>query len=47
MSPSLNKGIGLGFINTNSNFNDIFVVIRNKKMLAKIITLPFYKKSIK
>ena len=47
MSPSLNKGIGLGFINTNSNFNDIFVVIRNKKILAKIIKLPFYKKQIK
>jgi len=43
MSPSLNKGIGLGFINSNSNFNDIFVLIRNKKMLAKIIKLPFYK----
>ena len=47
MSPSLNKGIGLGFINSNSNFNDIFVVVRNKKMLARIVKLPFYKKIIK
>ena len=45
MSPSLNKGIGLGFISSNSNFNDIFVVVRNKKMLAKIVKLPFYKKN--
>lgn len=45
MSPSLSKGIGLGFINCNSNFNDIFVLIRNKKILAKIVKLPFYKKN--
>ncbi len=44
MSPSLSKGIGLGFINRNSNFNDIFVLVRNKKILAKIVKLPFYKK---
>ena len=44
MSPSLNKGIGLGFINSNSNFNDIFVAVRNKKLIAKIVKLPFYKK---
>ena len=43
MSPSLNKGIGLGFINSNSNFNDIFVAVRNKKLIAKIVKLPFYK----
>ena len=30
MSPSLNKPIGMGFIDSKSNFNDIFVVIRNK-----------------
>ena len=45
MSPSLNKPIGLGFIYSKSNFNDIFVVIRNKKLLAKIVKLPFYKKN--
>ena len=45
MSPSLSKGIGLGFINRNLNFNDIFVLVRNKKMLAKIVKLPFYKKN--
>ena len=45
MSPSLSKGIGLGFINRNSNFNDIFVLVRNKKMLAKIVKLPFYKRN--
>ena len=44
MSPSLNKPIGMGFIDSKSNFNDIFVVIRNKKLLAKIVKLPFYKK---
>ena len=26
----LNKPIGVGFIDSKSNFNDIFVVIRNK-----------------
>ena len=45
MSPSLNKPIGMGFIDSKSNFNDIFVVIRNKKLLAKIVKLPFYKKN--
>jgi len=45
MSPSLNKGIGLGFLDVNSNFRDIFIVIRRKKMLAKIVKLPFYKKN--
>ena len=45
MSPSLNKPIGMGFIDSKSNFNDIFVVIRNKKLLAKIVNLPFYKKT--
>ena len=45
MSPSLNKPIGLGFIDSKSNFNDIFVVIRNKRLLAKIVKLPFYKKN--
>tara|TARA_S200000501_G_scaffold291847_1_gene277118 strand:- start:1350 stop:2420 length:1071 start_codon:yes stop_codon:yes gene_type:complete len=44
MSPSLNKPIGLGFLYSNSNFNDIFVVARNRKILAKIVKLPFYKK---
>ena len=46
MSPSLNKPIGLGFLYSNSNFNDIFVVARSKKILVKVVNLPFYKKKI-
>ena len=45
MSPSLNKGIGMGYV--RSEFSDvgteIGIKIRKKIVLAKVIKLPFYK----
>ena len=46
MSPSLNKGIGLGYVTiTNSNVDtDIYIRIRKNDVPAKVVKLPFYKK---
>lgn len=46
MSPSLAKGIGLGYVPVQSSKagTEIFVQIRNKLVPAKISKLPFYKK---
>ncbi|MCF6141939.1 glycine cleavage system aminomethyltransferase GcvT [Flavobacterium sp. K77] len=46
MSPSMNKGIGLGYVTTeNSNIDrDIFIRIRKNDVPAKVVKLPFYKK---
>lgn len=46
MSPSLKKGIGLGYVSIeNSKLeNEIFIEIRNKGVKAKIVKAPFYKK---
>lgn len=45
MSPSLNKGIGMGYV--HSEFSEagteIGIKIRKKIVLAKVIKLPFYK----
>ena len=45
MSPSLNKGIGMGYV--RSEFSEvgteIGIKIRKKIVLAKVIKLPFYK----
>jgi len=45
MSPSLNKAIGLGYVDVASAAVDseIFIVIRDKKVLSKIVKFPFYK----
>lgn len=45
MSPSLKKGIGLGYVAAgNTKFGTkIFIQIRNKKVPATIVKLPFYK----
>jgi aminomethyltransferase len=44
MSPSLNKAIGMGYVNKEYSKIDtnIFISIRNKKVKAKICKLPFY-----
>lgn len=45
MSPSLGKGIGLGYVtidNTKLDTN-IYIQIRKKQVLAKVVKLPFYK----
>ena len=45
MSPSLHKGIGMGYVNTeNSKIgNEIYIQIRKKNVPAKVVRLPFYK----
>ena len=45
MSPSLNKGIGLGYVTIESSKIDteIFIQIRKKQVGAKVVKLPFYK----
>ncbi len=46
MSPSMDLGIGLGYVNVAHSDIDgeIRIEIRNKAILAKIVKLPFYKK---
>lgn len=45
MSPSLNKGIGLGYVLTDHSSIDskIFIRIRKNDVEAKVVKLPFYK----
>ncbi|RXG16883.1 glycine cleavage system aminomethyltransferase GcvT [Leeuwenhoekiella aestuarii] len=45
MSPSLSKGIGLGYVKTDLAKTDteIFIKVRNKNIPAKVVKLPFYK----
>lgn len=47
MSPSLNKGIGLGYVDIQQlELNqEIFIEIRQKQVAAKIVKPPFYKSS--
>lgn len=46
MAPSLGKGIGLGYVTTEYSKVDseIFIKIRNNKVAAKVVKMPFYKK---
>ena len=46
MAPSLNKGIGLGYVTTEFSVVDseIFIRIRKNDIPAKVVKLPFYKK---
>jgi len=46
MAPSLNKGIGLGYVTTENSAvdSDIFIRIRKNDVAAKVVKLPFYKK---
>jgi aminomethyltransferase len=45
-SPSLNKGIGLGYVPTafSTVDSEIFIRIRKNDIAAKVVKLPFYKK---
>jgi aminomethyltransferase len=45
-SPSLNKAIGMGYVNTEFSKVDseIFILIRDKAIQAKVCKLPFLKK---
>jgi len=44
-SPSLNKAIGTGYVNTSFSKTDseIFILIRDKAIKAKVVKMPFYK----
>ena len=46
MSPSMNVGIGLGYVTIENSKVDseIFIRIRKNDVLAKVVKLPFYKK---
>ncbi|OIQ22085.1 MAG: glycine cleavage system protein T [Flavobacterium sp. MedPE-SWcel] len=46
MSPSLNKGIGLGYVPMAyaKADSEIYIRIRKKDVAAKVVKLPFYKK---
>jgi aminomethyltransferase len=45
-SPSMGIAIGMGYVKTEFSAvgSDIFIVIRDKKIAAKVVKLPFYKK---
>ena len=45
MSPSLKKGIGMGYVTKEFSKigTEIFIQIRNKAIPAVIVKLPFYK----
>ena len=45
-SPSLNKGIGMGYVKTEFSKPDseIFIKIRDKNLKAKVVRIPFLKK---
>jgi len=45
-SPSLNKAIGMGYVKNEFSAPDseIFVIIRDKPIKAKVVKIPFYKK---
>lgn len=45
-SPSLNKAIGMGYVQTAFSKSDteIFIVIREKLIKAKVVKIPFLKK---
>ncbi len=45
MSPSLSKGIGLGYVTIENSkvATDILIQIRKKQIPAKVVKLPFYK----
>ncbi len=45
MSPSLGKGIGLGYVTIENSKVDseVFIQVRKKQIAAKVVKLPFYK----
>lgn len=45
-APSLGKAIGMGYVKTEFSAvdSDIFILIRDKKIAAKVVKMPFYKK---
>jgi aminomethyltransferase len=48
MSPSLGKGVGLGYLQTEFTTpgTEIFIKVRNKQLKAQVVKLPFYKPTL-
>jgi aminomethyltransferase len=46
MSPSMKVAIGLGYVSISHSSIDseIYIAVRDKKLKAKVVKLPFYKK---
>ena len=46
MAPTLNKGIGLGYVPTafSAPGSEIFIRVRKNDIPATVVKLPFYKK---
>ncbi|RAR48490.1 glycine cleavage system aminomethyltransferase GcvT [Flavobacterium lacus] len=46
MAPTVGKGIGMGYVKTafSSPDSEIYIQIRNNKVKAKVVKMPFYKK---
>ncbi|WP_185867007.1 glycine cleavage system aminomethyltransferase GcvT [Blattabacterium cuenoti] len=42
-SPVLKKGIGIGYLTNQQKTNYVFLLIRNKKVLIKMVKLPFIR----
>ncbi|MDD6104559.1 MAG: glycine cleavage system aminomethyltransferase GcvT [Bacteroidales bacterium] len=45
MSPSMNKPIGMAYVNTpfNKVGNEIYIKVRNRLLKAAVVKIPFYK----
>lgn len=45
MAPSLNEGIGLGYVTIENATpsSEIYIAVRNKQLKAEVVKLPFYK----
>ncbi len=45
-APSLGKAIGMGYVKTEfaAADSEIYILIRDKKIAAKVVKMPFYKK---
>lgn len=45
MAPSLKKAIGMGYVSSEYSKpdTDIFILIRDKQIPAKVVSMPFYK----
>lgn len=48
MSPSLGKGVGLGYVQTEyaTPGTDLYIKVRNKQLKAQVVKLPFYKPTV-
>lgn len=46
MAPTVGKGIGMGYVKTEfaTIDSEIYIQIRNNRVLAKVVKMPFYKK---